>query len=175
MGLAFAGTFQNQLWRFSDETNERIEGIKKELTGQLNTVEKQISEINERELQLTQAINRLAEITVNIGHKQEDFQNLQFSVDKQLLEQQIANTRMMIENRKLALSINARDTQRETEEYNIQKLILNTLKSLKSIPHLRNDTIYSNRIHRGILINTEIYRIINQFQINISNWEKQHP
>jgi len=85
----------------------------------LNTVEKQISEINERELQLTQAINHLAEITSHVGRKQEDFQNLQFAVDKQLLEQQIANTRMMIENRKLALSINARDTQREIEEYNL--------------------------------------------------------
>jgi len=104
--------------------------------------------------------------------KQEDFQNLQFSVDKQLLEQQIANTRMMIENRKSALSINARDTQREIEKYNLQKLVLNTLKNLKSIPDLRNDTIYSNRIRRGIQINTENYHIINQSQINISNWEK---
>jgi len=51
---------------------------------------------------------------------------------------------------------------------------LNTLKSLKSIPDLRNDAIYSNRIRRGILINTEIYRIINQSQTNVSNWEKQH-
>jgi len=82
---------------------------------------------------------------------------------------------MMIENRELALSINVRDTQREIEEYNLRKLILNTLKNLKSIPDLRNDAIYSNRICRGILINTEIYRIINQSQINISNWEKQHP
>jgi len=38
-----------------------------------------------------------------------------------------------------------------------------------------NNTIYSNRIRRGILINTEIYRIINQSQTNVSNWEKQHP
>ena len=175
MGLALAGTFQNQLRRFSDEINERLENIKKDYTGQLNTVEDQISEINERELQLTQAINGLAEITTHIGRKLEDFQNLQFAVDKQLLEQQIANTRMMIENRKLALSINARDTQRETEEYNIQKLILNTLKSLKSIPDVSNDTIYSNRIRGGILITTEIYRIINQSQTNASTWEKQHP
>jgi len=172
MGLALVGTFQNQLRRFSDEINERLENIKKDFTGQLNTVEKQISEINERELQLTQAINRLAEITAHIGRNQEDFQNLQFAVDKQLLEQQIANTRMMIENRKLALSINARDTQREIEEYNLRKLILNTLKILKSIPDVSNDTIYSNRIRGGILITTEIYRIINQSQINISNWEK---
>jgi len=82
---------------------------------------------------------------------------------------------MMIENRKLALSINARDTQREIEEYNLRKLILNTLKNLKSIPDLRNDTIYSNRIRREIPINTEICRIIYQSQISISNWEKQHP
>jgi len=175
MGIALMGTFQNQLRRFSDEINERIESIKKDFTGQLNIVEDRISEINERELQLTRAINRLAEITAHIGRKQEDFQNLQFAVDKQLLEQQISNTRMVIENRKLALSINARDTQREIEEYNLRKPTLNTLKSLKSIPDLRKDTIYSNRIRRGILINTEIYRIINQSQTNISNWEKQHP
>jgi len=52
---------------------------------------------------------------------------------------------------------------------------LNTLKRLKTISDLRNDTVYSNRIHRGILINTEVYRIINQSQANISDWEKQHP
>jgi len=175
MGLALMGTFQNQSRRFSDEINKRLEKIKKDFMEQINIVEDQISQINERELQLTRAINRLAEITAHIGRKQEDFQNLQFAIDKQLLEQQIADTRTVIENRKLALSINARDTQREIEEYNLRKLILNTLKSLKSIPNLRNETIYSNRIRRGILINTEIYRIINQFQTNVSNWEKQHP
>jgi len=82
---------------------------------------------------------------------------------------------MIIENRRLALSINARDTQKEIEEYNIRKLILNTLKSLKSITNIRNDTIYSNRICKGILINTEIYRIINQSHTNVSKWDKQHP
>jgi len=100
---------------------------------------------------------------------------LQFAVDQQLLEQQISNSRMIIENRRLALSINAGDTQREIEENNVRKLILNTLKTLKTIPDLRNDTVHSNRIHRGILINTEAYRIINQSQDNVSNWEKEHP
>jgi len=67
---------------------------------------------------------------------------LQFAVNQQLLEQQIATSRMIIENRRLALCINARDTQREIEEYNVRKLILNTLKNLKSIPDVWNDTIY---------------------------------
>jgi len=76
---------------------------------------------------------------------------------------------MIIESRRLASSINAGDTQREIEEYYVRKLILNTLKGLKTIPDLRNDTVYSNRIHRGILINTEVCRIINQPQANVSN------
>jgi len=152
-----------------------LEDLQKDFTAQLNNIEDQIREINEKELQLTQSINRLAEITAHLASKQEDFQNLQFAVTRQLLEQQIANSRMIIENRRLALSINTRDTQREIEEYNVRKLILNTLKSLISIPDIRNDTIYSSRIRRGILINTEVYRIINQSHANVSTWDKQHP
>jgi len=50
-------------------------------------------------LQLTQAVNRLAvaEMTSHIASKQDDFQILQFAVNRQLLEQQIANSRMIIE------------------------------------------------------------------------------
>ena len=73
-------------------------------------------------MQLTQAINHLAEITAHLAGKQEDFQNLQFAINQQLLERQIANSRMIIENRRLALSINARDTQREIEEYDVRTL-----------------------------------------------------
>ena len=73
MGIALMGTFQNQLRRFSDEINERIESIKKDFTGQLNIVEDRISEINERELQLTRAINRLAEITTHIVENRKTF------------------------------------------------------------------------------------------------------
>ena len=40
---------------------------------QINTVEKQFGEINERELQLVQAINRLAEIITHIANKQKRF------------------------------------------------------------------------------------------------------
>jgi len=82
---------------------------------------------------------------------------------------------MIVENRRLDLSINAGVTQREIEEYNVRKLILNSLKTLKTIPDLRYDTVYSNRIHKGILINTEAYRIISQSHTSFSNWEKQHP
>jgi len=90
--IALAGTFHNQLRRFSDEVNDQLEDLQKDFTGQLNTIEDQVREINETELQLTQAINRLAEITAHLASKQDDFQNLQFAVNRQLLEQQIANS-----------------------------------------------------------------------------------
>jgi len=73
--------------------------IQKDFTKQLNTMEDQVREINEKESQLTQSLNRLAEITAHLAGKQEEFQNLQFAVDQQLLEQQISNSRMIIENK----------------------------------------------------------------------------
>jgi len=102
-------------------------------------VEKQIGEINERELQLTQAINRLAEITTHIANKQRDFHNWQFAVNRQLLGQQNCKFKNEDWYKKIGIkrSLNARDTQREIEEYNVRKLILNALKNLKNIPDLR--------------------------------------
>jgi len=73
MGIALMGTFQNQIRKFSDEINERLEKIKKDFTEQINIIEDQISEINERELQLTRAINRLAEITTHIVENRKTF------------------------------------------------------------------------------------------------------
>jgi len=111
--ITLAGIFHNQLKRFSYEVSEQLENLQKDFSKQLNTIEDQVREINEKELQLTQSLNRLAEITAHLAGKQEDFQNLQFAIDQQLLEQQISNSRMIIENRRLALSINTGDTQRE--------------------------------------------------------------
>jgi len=88
--ISLAGTFHNHLRRFSDEVNGQLKDLQKDFTEQLNTKEDQAREINKKELQLTQVINHLAEITAHLASKQEDFQNLQFAVNRQLLEQQIA-------------------------------------------------------------------------------------
>jgi len=48
------------------------------------------------------------------------YENFMFSFNRQLLEQQIITTRRSIENRKLIMSQNARETQRSTEEYNFE-------------------------------------------------------
>jgi len=97
------------------------------------------------------------------------------SFNRQLLEHQIITTRRSIEIRKLILSQNARETQRSIKEYNSRKLILQALKTLKNIPSLRNDTIYRNQITKGIIHNTEIYRLILQGRQNFTIWVKKHP
>ena len=97
-----------------------------------------------------------------------------FSFNRQLIEQQIITTRRSIENRKLILSQNVRETQRSIEEYNSRKLILQAHKRLKNIPFSRNDTIYRNQITKGIIHSTEIYRLIQGHQ-NFTDWVKKHP
>jgi len=74
------------------------------------------------------------------------------------------------------LSQNARETQRSVEEYNFRKLILQALKRLKNIPLKKNIyTIYRNQITKGIIHNTEIYRLIQQELQNVTDWVKKHP
>jgi len=60
------------------------------------------------------------------------------------------------------MSNDAHKTQRDIEEYNARNLILQTLKRLKNIPSLRNDTVYRNEIIKGTIINTAIDRLVKQ-------------
>jgi len=60
------------------------------------------------------------------------------------------------------------------KEYNSRKLILQALKKLKNIPSLRNDTVYRNQIEKGIIHNTEIYRLIKDEHQNFTKWVKDH-
>jgi len=131
-------------------------------------------ELQTQQLELANAIATLSRVTANLANRQQRFENFMFSFNRQL-EQQIITTRRSIENRKLILSQNAQETQRSIEEYNSRKLILQALKTLKNIPSLRNDTIYRNQITKGIIHNTEIYRLIQQGCQNFTNWVKKHP
>jgi len=54
-------------------------------------------------------------------------------------------------------------------------LILQTLKTLKNIPALKNDTIYRNQIQNGIIQNTAIYKIIKNNEKNLALWKQKHP
>ena len=103
-----------------------------------------------------------------IWRRQHRFETYILAFNEQLLKQQIVTTRRSIENRKLILSRNAYETQIALKEYNSRKLILQTLKTLKNIPSLKNDTIYRNQILNGVIQNTEIYKIIKQGEHNLT-------
>jgi len=127
---------------YNDMLNKKSEDLKSQFTLQLNQVKDQVTELQTQQLEFATVIATLSRVTAKLANRQQRFENFMFSFNRQLLEQQITTTRRSIENRKVILSQNARQTQRSIEEYNSRKLILQALNRLKNILFLRNDTIY---------------------------------
>jgi len=147
---------------YNDMLTDKFEDLKSRSTLQLNQVEDQVTELQTQQLELANVIATLSTVTANLANRQQRFENFMFSFNRQLLEQQIITMRRSIKNRKLVLSLNARETQRSVDKYDSRKLILQALKTLKNISSLRNNTIYRNQITKGIIHNTENYRLIQQ-------------
>jgi len=124
--------------------NKKLEELERRFTLQFNQIENQVSELQTQQIELAKAIATLSRVTANLANRQHRFETYILAFNEQLLKQQIVTTRRSIENRKLILSQNAYETQRSLKEYNSRKLILQTLKTLKNIPALKNDTIYRN-------------------------------
>ena len=138
---------------YNDMLNKKSEDLKSQFTLQLNQVKDQVTELQTQQLEFATVIATLSRVTAKLANRQQRFENFMFSFNRQLLEQQITTTRRSIENRKLILSQNARQTQRSIEEYNSRKLILQALNRLKNIffekrynllksNHKRNHTQY---------------------------------
>ena len=162
VGALVASIIQVQMKTYNNMVNDKREDSESRFTLQLNQVEDQVTELQTQQPELANAIATLSRVRANLANRQQRFESFMFSFNRQLLEQQIITTRRSIENRKLILSQNARETQRSIEEYNSRNIILQALKTLKNIPSLRNDTIYRNQITEDIIHNTEIYRLIQQ-------------
>ena len=175
IGALVAGIIEAQMKTYNDRINKRLEELESRFTLQLNQVENQVTELQVQQLELAKAIAKLSRITANIANRQQKFETYILAFNRQLLQQQIITTRRSIENRKLILSRNAHETRMAIREYNSRKLILQTLKTLQNIPSLRNDTVYRNQINKGIIYNTEIYRIIKTNQQNMTRWKEKHP
>ena len=90
--------------------------MKSQFTLQLDQAKEQVTELQTQQLELANVITTLSRVTAKSANRQQRFENFMFSFNRQLLEQQIITTRRSIENRKLILGQNARETQRSTEE-----------------------------------------------------------
>jgi len=172
VGALVASIIQVQMKTYNDMVNDKLEDLESRFTLQLN--QDQVTKLQEQELELANAIATLSRVTANLANRQQTFENFMFFFNRQLLEQQIITTQPSVENRKLIMSQNARETQRSIEEYNSRKLIVQALKTFKNIPSLRNDTIYRNQIAEGIIHNTEIYQLIQQGRNNFTKWIDRH-
>ena len=124
---------------------------------------------------MTKAFATLSRVTADLANRQHKFETYILAFNEQLLKQQSVTTRRSFENRKLILSQNAHQTQIALKQYNARKLILQTLKTLKNTPALKNDTIYRNQIQNDIIQNTEIYKIIKQGEHNLTLLQQKHP
>jgi len=175
MGALIAGIIEAQMTTYNNRINKKLEEMENRFTHRFNQIENQVSELQKQQIELTKAIATLSRVTADLANRQHKFEIYILAFNEQLLKQQIVTTRRSIENRKLILSQNAHETQIALKEYNARKLILRTLKTLKSIPALKNDTIYRNQIQNGIIQNTEIYKIIKQGEHNLTLWKKRHP
>ena len=175
MSVIVAGIIEAQMATYNERINNQLEEMEDRFTHRFNQIEGQVSELQKQQIELTKAIATLSRVTADLASRQHKFETYILAFNEQLLKQQIVTTRRSIENRKLILSRNAHQTQIALKEYNARKLILQTLKKLKNIPALKNDTIYRNQIQNGIIQNTEIYKIIKQGQHNLTLWQQKHP
>jgi len=175
MGALVAGIIETQLMSYNRMINEKLEELESRFTLQFNQIENQVSELQTQQIELAKAIATLSRVAADLANRQHRFETYILAFNEQLLKQQIVTTRRSIENRKLILSQNAYETQIALKEYNSRKLILQTLKTLKNIPSLKNDTIYRNQILNGVIQNTEIYKIIKQGEHNLTLWRQRHP
>jgi len=175
MGALVASIIETQMMSYNRMINKKLEELENKFTLQFNQIENQVSELQTQQIELAKAIATLSRVTADLANRQHRFETYILAFNEQLLKQQIVTTRRSIENRKLILSQNAHETQRALKEYNSRKLILQTLKTLKNIPALKNDTIYRNQIQHGIIQNTEIYKIIKNSEQNITQWRQKHP
>ena len=147
MGALVASIIETQMMSYNRMINKKLEELENKFTLQFNPIENQVSELQTQQIELAKAIATLSRVTADLANRQHKFETYILAFNEQLLkQQQIVTTRRSIENRKLILSQNAHETQRALKEYNSRKLILQTLKTLKNIPALKNGTIYRNRI-----------------------------
>jgi len=105
VGALVANIIQVQMKTYNDMVNDKLEDLESRFTLQLNQVEDQVTELQTQ--QLANAIATLSRVTANLANRQQRFENFMFSFNRQLLEQQIINTRRSIEKRKLIMSQNA--------------------------------------------------------------------
>jgi len=149
--------FSAKLDRYQALMNQKLGALTQKMNDGFNRIEGQLDGIHRGQLQLQHEVTVLAQFTTSLAHRESDFEREQIAIDEQLIEAQIALARATIENRRLALAAGKAGAQAAIINYHLHKRIMQLMAHLEPIKELKNNTVYRNTLHRGLIEARELY------------------
>ena len=146
-----------QMEKFNGILSQRLGSLAARMNTGLMKVEHQIDNLHKGQLKLQHEVTVLARFTEALSDKEAEFEDLQLSLDRQLLQNQVANSRAILENHELALAAGKRSAQQAVIEYHIHKRVIALMEHLEPIAELKQDRVYKTTIRKGIIANEKLY------------------
>jgi len=137
--------------------NDRIKELAAEMNNGFGEIQNQLRQVRDTQDQLEAQIHELAIVTEHYHQIQERINRVQYAVDKQLLQNTVANTKAILETRQLALTEGNEDAKRAIINFHLHRRILLMLRDLRPVQGLMNYTIYKTNIRQGIMENEALY------------------
>ena len=157
-----------QMDKYNDILNKRLGALSDEMNQELGNLAHRIDQIREQQIKMQHELSLLARYTSDLAGRESQFENQQVVINKQLIEAVVRNSRGIMENRQLALHAGEATAQAAIMNYHIHRRMIALLEHLEPIPGLINNTIYRNRIRKGLIATTSLY----SFGKNLTEWFK---
>jgi len=149
--------FSAKLDKYQALMNQKLGALTQKMNDGFNQIEGQLDGIHRGQLQLQHEVTVLAQFTTTLAHRESDFERTQLAIDRQLIEGQINLARVTIENRQLALAAGKASAQAAIINYHLHKRIMQLMAHLEPIEGLKNNTVYRNTLHKGLIECEELY------------------
>lgn len=145
--------FDNHLKTYNRILNDKIRGLASEMNNGFDQIKDRLWEVRQAQSQLECQIHMLAIATEDFHRAQENKNRIQNAINRQFMQQTIANTRAILENRKLALLEGHEDAKRALLDFHLHGRILMMMGDLKPVRDLMNYTVYETNIRQGLIEN----------------------
>jgi len=162
--------FSAKLDKYQALMNQKLGALTQKMNDGFNKIEGQLDGIHRGQLQLQHEVTVLAQFTTSLAHRESDFEREQLAIDRQLIEAQISLARATIENRQLALAAGKASAQAAIINYHLHKRIMQLMAHLEPIEGLKNNTVYRNTLHKGLIECEELY----WYGKNLSHFDAQY-
>jgi len=157
-----------QMDKYNEILNKRLGALSEEMNRGLGNLAHRIDQVREQQIQMQHELSLLARYTSDLAGRESDFEHQQVALNKQLIEAMVRNSRGIMENRQLALHAGEATAQAAIMNYHLHRRMIALLEHLEPIPGLKNNTIYKNRIKKGLIATTSLY----WFGKNLTEWLK---